>query len=80
MMLQPAMVRDLSISGLPNFTCSIKDNVVTIDSEGTPGLTVNAGEGGLGLEGEIEIVWNGEQAYKGAVTTVALGTANRPAR
>ena len=67
------MMRDLTVSGVPSFTCTVKGNDVAIDSEGTPGLQVVAGEGGLGLDGEITITWNGKQAYKGPAKTVTLG-------
>ncbi len=67
------MVRDLSVSGLPWFTCTVKGGEVSIRSEGTPGLTVVLGESGLGLSGEANVVWNGAEAYRGPVKTVTLG-------
>lgn len=44
-----------------------------IDSEGTPGLEVALGEGGLGLSGEVTVVWNGETVYEGPAETIELG-------
>ena len=51
--------------------------IVRIDSKGTTGLDVNAGAGGLGLEGDVTIIWNGKEAYKGPVKQVQLGDGAR---
>jgi hypothetical protein len=71
------MVRNPVVSGLPWFTCTTKDNVVTITSEGTPGLTVVLGDSGLRLGGDVVVSWNGAEAYRGPVKTIKLGTVPR---
>lgn len=58
---------------LPQFTCEIKGNDVHLDSSNTEALLVVAGEGGLGLSGDIRVIWNGEEAYQGPVDVVNLG-------
>jgi hypothetical protein len=67
---------------LPRVTCSIEGHTVTIISDNTRGLTVALGADGLGLAGEVTVIWNGAQAYRGPATTINLGTgaAWRPRR
>ena len=60
---------------LPTFTCSVEGKKVTIDSQNTSGLAVETGTGGLGLAGDIVIIWNGQEAYKGPARRVELGKA-----
>lgn len=67
------MLRDLTISGLPSFTCRIEGNTVRIDSVGTAGLEVKAGEDGLGLDGDVTVFWNGAKSYEGPAETIELG-------
>jgi predicted esterase len=74
------VVRDLTVSGLPVFTCTIEGDTVRIDSEGTPGLEVALGEEGLGLSDEVTVVWNGETAYVGSAETIRLGDYREPRR
>lgn len=49
------------MSARPRFTCRIQGQKVHIDSEGTPGLWVDLGPDGLGMQGEVTIFWNGKQ-------------------
>jgi predicted esterase len=69
------MVRDLRLSALPEFECTVEGSSVRIDSRGTDGLSVLLGTGGLGLDGDVSVVWNGREAYRGPATTIRLGTA-----
>ena len=69
------MVRDLRLSALPELECTIEGATVRIDTRGTEGLSVALGAGGLGLDGETSVIWNGREAYKGPATTIRLGTA-----
>lgn len=72
------MTRDLTVSGLPSFKCAIDGRTVRIDSEGTPGLTVDLGEAGLRMEGDVTVIWNGREAHKGPATeAIELGTPRR---
>jgi len=71
------MHRDLSISGLPRFTCRIENSTIHLESEGTPGIEVKAGENGLNLNDPIVIYWNGEEAYRGPAKTIQLGTPHK---
>jgi putative esterase len=68
------MARDPAMSGLPSFVCKIEGNTVRLDTDGTPQVEINLGEGGLGLTGEATVILNGKQAYQGAVETVKLKT------
>jgi predicted esterase len=61
------MTRDPSMSGAPSFTCAVDGQTVRIDSEGTPGLTVDLGPDGLRMSGTVTILWNGQSAYEGPV-------------
>lgn len=70
------MVRDLRLSALPDLECAIEGATVRIDSQGTAGLSVALGAGGLGLDGEVSVVWNGREAYRGPAATIRLGTAS----
>ena len=67
------MQRNPEVSGVPRFTCAIAGNSVTIESTGTKGLNVELGENGLGLSGEVTVIWNGMEAYTGEPTQVRLG-------
>jgi hypothetical protein len=67
------MARDLKVSSFPKFDCSVRGNVVRINSEGTTGLTVQPGPGGLGLAGPVTVWWNGVKAYEGPLQEIKLG-------
>jgi hypothetical protein len=67
------MKRDIAVSPLPEFECTISGNTVRIDSKGTTGLDVNLGAGGLGLTGPVVVVWNGTAAYEGPASVIELG-------
>ncbi len=74
------MKRDLTVSAMPRFACAIEGRTVRIESTGTPSLTVNAGAGGLGLEGEVTVIWNGKEAYRGPALEIALGGEEKGGR
>ena len=67
------MNRDIAVSPLPEFECTITGNTVRIDSTGTAGLDVNLGAGGLGLSGTVTVIWNGTKAYEGPASAIELG-------
>ena len=69
------MIRDPQLaSATPRFECEIKDNLVTVSSQGAASLNINAAEGGLGLSGKIKIIWNGKALYEGpAKPDISLG-------
>jgi hypothetical protein len=75
-----AMVRDLTVSGLPHFDCKIEGQMVRIDSKGTPGLRVVPGEGGLGLKGDITITWNGKKVYEGSAQEIPGKKDEKPGK
>lgn len=72
------LVRDLSMSGAPSFSCRIEGQTVHLDSQGTPGLAVDLGA--LGLSGEVTLLWNDKQAYRGEVKPVTVGVVPEPRR
>jgi len=69
------MKRDITVSALPHFSCTITGNTVALRSEGTNELWINAGAGGLGLEGEAVVIWNDKEAYRGPANVIHLGPA-----
>ena len=64
--------RDVTMSAIPRFECRLEGNTIHLDSTGIPGLTINAGAGGLGLTGEVKVVWNGKESYRGQVRIIEL--------
>jgi pimeloyl-ACP methyl ester carboxylesterase len=60
-------------AGSPRFTCQVSGDTVRIESQNTAGLHVVLGEGGLGLSGNVKVVWNGQTAYEGKAGTIDLG-------
>jgi dienelactone hydrolase len=74
-----AMNRDIIVSALPRFTCSVEGNTVRLKSEGTNALQVDLGPNGLQLTGEVVVIWNDKESYHGPATTIRLGpTAEAP--
>ena len=69
--------RDVTVNPLPWFECRLEGNTIHIDSNGTTGLRINPGVGGLGLTGEIVVIWNGEELYRGPVKEIKLGSENK---
>ncbi|RYG37481.1 hypothetical protein EON81_06620 [bacterium] len=65
------LVRDLSMSGAPNFECWISGSSVRLESIGTPGLTLDLSA--MGLKGEVVVSWNGKEAYRGEPKVVGVG-------
>jgi pimeloyl-ACP methyl ester carboxylesterase len=74
------MKRDIAVSPLPEFECTISGNSVRIDSKGTAGLEVNLGAGGLGLSGPVVVIWNGTKAYEGPTSVIELGEGTKRSR
>jgi predicted esterase len=70
------MARDPHLSYQPSFHCRIEGQAVHIDSEGTERLTVDLGEGGLGLSGDVRVYWNGEKVHEGPVRQLRLEPAD----
>lgn len=66
----------------PSFDCAVEGRTVRIDSRGANGLVVKLGADGLGLDGDVKVVWNGKPAYDGAAKTIHLPpvTGAAPAR
>jgi hypothetical protein len=56
----------------PRFTCQVAGDTVRIESQNTAGLHIVLGEGGLGLSGNVKVVWNGQPAYEGSAGTIDL--------
>lgn len=67
------MKRDITVSPLPEFTCTVEGTTVKLDTKGTKSIQVVLGENGLGLAGNVTVVWNGTQAYSGSAKTIDLG-------
>jgi dienelactone hydrolase len=65
---------------LPSFECRTEGQTVHISSENTPGLSVELGQGGLGLAGDVTVYWNGRQAYAGQAERITLGEEARRRR
>jgi len=63
----------LNPDALPRFTCRLSPGRVEIDSKNTAGIRVELGEDGLGLNGPVEVIWNGKSIYKGEPKTVEAG-------
>ncbi len=59
------------------FECRIRGDTVEITSHNTTGISVELGRTphgrSLGLEGEVTVIWNGEEAYRGPAEAIALG-------
>ena len=68
------MRREITVSGVPQFTCTISGNQVDIESEGTNELRVVMGEKGLQLSGEVVLNWNGSEVYRGEACDYLLST------
>jgi poly(3-hydroxybutyrate) depolymerase len=66
--------RDPKVSFVPRVECRIQGNVVTLTSSGTPLLRIYPGAQGLGLTGEVTIVWNNKTVYSGAASMVTIDT------
>ncbi len=66
------MRRDVSLSGRPSFTARVEGNTLHLDTEGTASVELALGEGGLGLEGDVTVILNGQPAYQGPAKTVTL--------
>ncbi len=63
---------DPTMDPRPSFTCRIEGRTVSIDSEGTPGLEVDLGPTGLGLSGDVTVIWNGKEVTKTTIDTTAV--------
>ena len=62
------MERDERISAAPWFQCVIDGQNLKIKSEGTNKITIQAGERGLNLTGNINVEWNGKKVYSGIIS------------
>ena len=66
------MKRDLSVSGMPHFDCTIEANTVNILAEGTEEITIDFGSRGLQLEGDVTVIWNGDEMYSGNAKPIRM--------
>jgi len=67
------MDRPVAGQPLPHFDCTIKGQEVRITSSGTKKLTVQPGQGGLGLTGQVAVWWNDKKVYEGPAKELKLG-------
>ena len=70
------MERDIKVTGLPEFTCTLEFNTIRIDSKGASKIIIIPGPEGLNLEGEIKVIWNGTEVYKGACNPIEISSSN----
>jgi len=56
------------VTDFPKLDVDLIDNRINIKSTGTSKIKVNMGKNGLGLSGEVMVMWNGKQIYQGPVT------------
>ena len=66
------MKRDLSVSGMPHFDCTIEAHKVSIISEGTEEITIDFGPRGLQMEGNVTVIWNGDEMYSGNAKPIRM--------
>jgi len=69
-----SMERDIKVTGLPEFTCTLEFNTIRIESTGASKIIVNPDKDGLNLEGEIKVIWNGTEVYKGECIPVEISS------
>lgn len=62
-----------SDDSMPSLSVAIDEQTVRIDTRHIDGLLVKPGIDGLGLEGEIKVIWNGEASYMGEAKDLFLG-------
>ncbi len=70
--LRPARRLGPAPAGPPQMTCRVSGDTVRIESENTAGLHVVLGTGGLGLSGDVKVLWNGRPAYEGEAKAIDL--------
>ena len=66
------LARDLRQSALPRFSCLVEGRVVRITTEGTSHINVALDKNGLMMTGEVSVVVNGQERFKGNVTPEPL--------
>jgi len=71
------MRRDLKENSFPRFDCEISGNTVNIKTKGTSKIWVilgdeDFGQEGLGLTGEVTVILNEKEVYRGPVKTLEL--------
>ncbi|MBI5723936.1 MAG: dienelactone hydrolase family protein [Planctomycetes bacterium] len=60
-------------SARPSLTCSVNKQEVSIESKNTSALSVDlAGPDGLGLSGDVKIIWNGREIYSGPAKKIEI--------
>lgn len=57
----------------PSFACRIDDTTVHIDCPDPEGVEADLGQDGLGFTGEVAVVYNGEEKYRGEASKIRLG-------
>jgi pimeloyl-ACP methyl ester carboxylesterase len=61
------------LSATPRFSYRVEGgNVVHLTSSGTESLRIELGDQGLGLSGNVVVIWNGEKAYEGPARGIRL--------
>ena len=73
----PSAPRDPSDpASYPHFWCAVEGSTVRIDSENASALVLDLGRPargrGLGLSGEVAVIWNGVEAYRSEAGSVRL--------
>jgi pimeloyl-ACP methyl ester carboxylesterase len=58
--------RDPAIDPLPRFECRIDGQTVALSSRGERALHVDLGPDGLNMDGEVVVVHNGKEVYRGS--------------
>lgn len=67
------MAVPMHVDAKPHFICAVDGSTVRIDSANTGGLSVDLGDQGLGLHGDVKVIWNGKEAYSGPAKRIDLG-------
>lgn len=62
---------------MPSFSVERDGQTVRIDTRHIDALHVELGADGLGLQGEVHVLWNGNKAYSGEAKDIFLGEAFR---
>jgi predicted esterase len=68
------MKRDPATEAWPRFRGRVEGNTVYLDTSDTPEVAIRLGEDGLGLSGDVAVMLNGREAYRGPAATITLPT------
>lgn len=70
------LLRDPAASFNPWFECRIEGHTVRLTSEGSPELTVQLGDGGLGFTTDVTVFLGEQKVYEGPAVTIRINTAD----